>query len=121
MAYEIHITRNAPLLEDGPGITLKEWIAAVMEADSVRLADGDYLVTLPETGQVFRFHNTGGDTEVFFADGAWRRVFRWHEGRVSFVSPRDFDDAGSHIRSIARALAIALRAHLVGDEGEIYR
>jgi len=48
-------------------------------------------------------------------------VFRWHGGQVSFVSPSDFDNAGSHIRSVARALAIALRAHLVGDEGEIYR
>jgi hypothetical protein len=118
MAYEIHISRRTP----GADIALAEWIEAVTQADHARLAEGDYLVTLPETGQVFRFPNTGGDTEVFFSiDGVWRRVFRWHAGRVSFVCPKDFDDEASHMRSVARALADALQANIVGDEGELYR
>lgn len=120
MAYEIHITRGERLDGDG-GIAIAEWIEAVEQADGCRLAEGDYLVTLPETGQVFRFHNTGGDTEVRLADGSWRRVFRWSEGRVSFVGPKDFDDAGSHLRSMARVLAEALGARIVGDRGETYR
>ncbi|HOY77165.1 MAG TPA: hypothetical protein PLN33_05125 [Hyphomonadaceae bacterium] len=113
MAYEIHITR------DGADIVLSEWVAAVGEAEHVRLAEGDYLVTLPETGQVFRFANTGGDTEVHFA-GVWRRVFRWHEGRVSFVGPKDFHIEDSHMRCVVRALAAALRAQVVGDEGRTF-
>lgn len=118
MAYEIHISRSPR----GSDIALAEWVEAVRQADHVRLAEGDYLVTLPETGQVFRFPNTGGDTEVFFSiDGVWRRVFRWHAGRVSFICPKDFDDEASHVRSVARALADALQASIVGDDGEVYR
>ena len=118
MAYEIHITRSA----DGSEITLAEWIETVTRANGVRLAEGDYLVTLPETGQVFRFPNTGGDAEVFFSiDGVWRRLFRWHAGRVSFVCPKDFDDEASRIRAAARSLAEALQASLIGDDGELYR
>lgn len=121
MAYEIHITRNPEMTEDGPAITLAEWIEAVTQADACRLADGDYLVTLPENGQVFRFPNTGGDTEVLFSiDGAWRRVFRWHAGHISFIAPKDFDDEATHMRVVARALAESLQARIVGDEGEFY-
>jgi len=120
MAYEIHITRGDGLVDDGVGIALEEWIEAVAKVEGVRLADGDYLVTLPETGQVFRFHNTGGDTEVCLIDGSWRRVFRWSDGRVSFVQPKDFDDDASHLRCVVRVLAEALRASIVGDEGETY-
>jgi hypothetical protein len=54
MTYEIHITRNPEMTENGPAIALAEWIEAVTQADTCRLADGDYLVTLPENGQVFR-------------------------------------------------------------------
>lgn len=115
MAYEIHITRG----HDGAEIKLAEWVEIVTAADNVRLADGDYLVTLPETGQVFRFHNTGGDTEVHF-EGLWRRVFRWHEGRVSFVGPKDFHVEGSHLRGVARALAVALQARVVDDDGKLF-
>lgn len=114
MAYEIHITR------DGAEIVLAEWVEVVEQLESVRLADGDYLVTLPETGQVFRFHNTGGDTEVCFADGTWRRVFRWHEGRVSFVAPKDFHEEASHMRGVSRALAAALQARVVGGDGKLF-
>ena len=91
------------------------------KADTCRLADGDYLVTLPENGQVFRFPNTGGDTEVLFSiDGAWRRVFRWHAGHISFVAPKDFDNEATRMRVVARALAESLQARIVGDEGEFY-
>ena len=121
MTYEIHITRNPEMTENGPAIALAEWIEAVTQADTCRLADGDYLVTLPENGQVFRFPNTGGDTEVVFSiDGAWRRVFRWHAGHISFVAPKDFDNEATRMRVVARALAESLQARIVGDEGEFY-
>lgn len=122
MAYEIHITRNVDLDKDGADITLAEWTAVVNKAEGVRLADGHYLITVPETGQVIKFTNNGGDTEVLFpGDDGWRRVFRWHGGRVSFVAPKDFDNASTHLRQVARALAQTLQASVVGDEGELYR
>ena len=121
MAYEIHIRRNVDRDEDGPAITLAEWIEAVNSVDGVRLADGHYLITVPDTGQVLRFPNNGGDTEVLFPpDNGWRRVFRWHGGKVTFVAPKDFDDASTLLRLVARALAQALQASVVGDEGEPY-
>lgn len=121
MAYEIHIRRNVDRDEDGPAITLAEWIDVVNAVEGVRLADGDYLITVPDTGQILKFPNNGGDAEVLFPrDDGWRRVFRWHGGHVSFVAPKDFDNASTHLRLIARALALALQASVVGDEGEPY-
>lgn len=121
MAYEIHITRNVDWDEDGAVITLAEWADVVNRLDGVRLAVGDYLITVPNTGQVLKFPNNGGDTEVLFpGDTGWRRAFRWHDGRVSFVAPKDFDNASTHMRLVARALAEALQASVVGDEGEPY-
>lgn len=121
MAYEIHITRNVDWDENGQVITLAEWADVVNRLDGVRLAVGDYLITVPDTGQVLKFPNNGGDTEALFPDDTgWRRAFRWHGGRVSFVAPKDFDNTSTHMRLVARALAEALQASIVGDEGELY-
>ncbi len=122
MAYMIRITRNAQGDEDGPIITLAEWIDTVNSIAHVRLADGDYSVTLPETGQTFTLRNNGGDAELFFPQAnTWRRVFRWDEEDVSFVGTDEFaNDAACQLRSIARQLAEALQASIIGDDGEPY-
>lgn len=122
MAYMIRITLNAEGNEGGPAISLAEWIAAVDGHAHVRLADGHYSVTLPETGQVFTLRNNGGDAELFFPEAnAWRRVFRWDEEGVLFVGSEEFiTDAACHLRSIARQLATALDAVICGDDGELY-
>lgn len=121
MAYMIHITRNAQGEDDGAAITLAEWVAAVERIAHVRLAQGDYSVTLPETGQVFTLRNNGGDAELFFAGEGWRRVFRWDEESIDFVGTEAFaSDAACHLRSVARQLAEALQASVIGDEGEAY-
>lgn len=116
MAYMIRIARDAG------AITLAEWIAAVVALEHTRLAEGDYSVTLPETGQVFTLRNNGGDAELFHPQAnAWRRVFRWDEAEVSFVGADEFrTDAACHLRAIARQLAEALQASVIGDEGETY-
>lgn len=121
MAYMIRITRDARA-EKGGAITLAEWVAAVEALEHTRLADGDYSVTLPETGQVFTLRNNGGDAELFHPQAnAWRRVFRWDDEEVSFVGSDEFTrDAACHLRSIARQLAEALQASVIGDEGETY-
>lgn len=122
MAYMIRITRNTEGEADGTTITLAEWIDAVNRIAHVRLAEGDYSVTLPETGQVFTLRNTGGDAELYFPQAnAWRRVFRWDEDDISFVGTEEFaSDAACQLRLIARQLAEALEASVVGDEGEVY-
>lgn len=122
MAYMIRITRNTEGEEDGAAITLAEWIDAVNGIAHVRLAEGDYSVTLPETGQVFTLRNNGGDAELYLPlVNAWRRVFRWDEEDISFVGTDEFaSDAACQLRAIARQLAEVLEASVVGDEGEVY-
>lgn len=122
MAYMIRITRSAQDDEDGAVITLAEWVDAVERIAHVRLAEGDYSVTLPETGQVFTLRNNGGDAELYFPHAnAWRRVFRWDEEDVSFVGTEEFaNDAACQLRAVARQLAEALQASVIGDDGELY-
>ena len=119
MAYEIHITRRAP---DALPIALSEWCAAVQQTPGVRMANGDYEIANPKTGETIRLRNAGGDAEVFFSvEGNWLRVFRWSPpGDVSFSAPRDFDLPSCGIRCLAAELARALGASLIGDEGEVY-
>jgi hypothetical protein len=121
MAYEIHIARRAPEGQILP-IALSEWRAAVQQTQNVRMAEGDFEITNPKTGEIIRLRNAGGDAEAFFsAKAEWLRVFCWSpSGRISFRAPRDFDLPASGIRRLAAELAHALGASLVGDEGEIY-
>lgn len=118
MAYMIHITRGT----DTARIALEEWVAAVERISGVRLADGDYTVRLPETGQTFVLRNNGGDAELHFAHvGEWRRVFRWDEESVQFVGTEEFGaDPACQLRSVARALATELGAVVRGEDGRIF-
>lgn len=118
MAYMIHIARGA----DTARIALEEWVAAVERIPGVRLADGDYTVRLPETGQTFVLRNNGGDAELHFAHvGEWRRVFRWDEESVQFVGTEEFGaDPACQLRSVARALATELGAVVRGEDGRIF-
>lgn len=120
MPSMIHITRNAQQDDAGSGISLAEWIAAIDQHEHTRLAEGDYSITLPETGQVFVLRNAGGDAEVNFAGTGWRRVFRWEEESVIFRATDDFADAACRLREVARALAGALGAVVRGADGQIY-
>jgi hypothetical protein len=121
MAYMISITRNPQIAEGGACIALDEWVEAVNSVEGVRLAEGDYSVTLPETGQTFTLRNNGGDAEILLPyAGVWQRVFRWDDEGVTFVMTQDFADAGCHLRCVARQLADALQASVCGEEGELY-
>jgi hypothetical protein len=120
MAYSIHIRRRDAGGQDST-IGLSEWRAVVERTDGVRLAEGDYQITNPKTGELIGIRNRGGDAEVFFShEATWRRVFRWSEGQISFAAPRDFDLPTCSIRRLAAEFARALDARLVGDEGETY-
>jgi hypothetical protein len=86
MAYEIHIERPSADEEPSP-IALSEWRAAVARTDGVRMADGDYHITNPKTGERITLRNAGGDAEVFFPDnGAWLRAFSLVTRRYHLVS-----------------------------------
>lgn len=113
MGYEIHIERT-------PAPTLDDWKAAVGETDGVRLNSAPAYATNPRTGEVISLDGADGDAEVYL-DGRWIPCFRWsNEGLVDFRATTDFDDPGSQLRTIARALAHRLNAVVRGDEGEYY-
>jgi hypothetical protein len=118
--YSIHIRRRDTGALDS-AIALSEWRAVVERTDGVRMVEGDHEITNPKTGELIRIRNPGGDAEVFFShEAAWRRVFRWSEGHISFAAPRDFNLPTCFLRGLAAELARALDARLVGDEGETY-
>ena len=89
---------------------------------NVRLADGDATATNPRTGEVIVIRSSGADAEVHFPESStWLRIFTWNRtGRISFRAPQDWENAESHVRAIANALALKLSASLIGDEGEVY-
>ena len=121
MAYMIHITRNPAFDETGAIISLEEWAALVACIDGVRLAEGDYAVRLPETGQTFTLRNNGGDAEVLHPQtGVWQRTFRWDGQGITFVGGPDFANGQGYLRTIARQLAAGLQAVVCGQEGELY-
>jgi len=85
------------------------------------MAEGDFERANPRTGEIIKVRNTGGDAEVCFETNKWLRVFRRSpSSRISFKVPRDFDLPASGIRRLARELAHALGASVIGDQGEIY-
>jgi hypothetical protein len=122
MAYELHIQRA------GREIGLEEWRAAVASIAGLRLAEGDVVGVNPSTNEEIRVRSGTGDVEVLFARGGlfgfgtreeWARVFYFRRGRASF-KPGDIDSPADPVRKSAAALARALGAHIVGDEGESY-
>jgi hypothetical protein len=53
MAYEIHIARRAPEGQILP-IALSEWRTIVQQTENVRMAEGDFEITNPKTGEIIR-------------------------------------------------------------------
>jgi len=103
MAYSGHIERP-----DGSGITLAEWETYVA-GDAELSMQREARATSPE-----------GESIVVPTPhaAAWRgwwgakALFSWHKGAIHFDRPTS--------SSIAKAkrIALVLRAHVVGDEGE---
>jgi hypothetical protein len=55
------------------------------------MAEGDFEIANPSTGEIIKVRNTGGDAEVCFETNKWLRVFRWSpSGRISFRVPPRF-------------------------------
>jgi len=121
MAYEIHIRRLDGDRDRVP-IPLEAWLAAIKAVPNVRLADGDAIAQNPATSEVIRIRDFGGTAEVFDPERqTWDRTFRWSaRGYASFRAPQGFEHLDHPMRKIARDVAQAVGAVVIGDEGEIY-
>ncbi len=113
MAYELRIVRKFSKL------TLEEWKQAVSATNGVRLAPTNHVVKNPATGEVIEMLRKEGDAEAL-VENRWHLVFRWLNGKVSFVAPNDQEIPRGEVWMAARSLAQSLNAVIEGEEGEMY-
>lgn len=124
MAYSLHIERA------GSSISLDEWLAAAAEIDSLRPRSNGYTAVNPSTGENIEIGRSPGDLEIALQQGLfartlgkakeWQPAFFFSQGRATFPPPDNIDSAQDPVRSAAAALARALGASIVGDDGEGY-
>ncbi len=123
MSYELHIERGRdPVTPRAAPIASAEWLSADACIEGLRIAIGPARATNPSTGAVITIAGSGADVEVFFpGTKSWVRVFRFTtRGTVAFTFTGAFDEPGDPVSRAARALAAALQASIVGDDGELY-
>jgi hypothetical protein len=98
MGYDLHITRKGHWADEGPNISVDEWLAVVASDPEMRLD--------PSNGPNFALWSR--------TDGAGDGWLDWNEGNIFTKNP---DNA-----FIAKMAAIAkqLGAQVQGDEGERY-
>ncbi|WP_413206451.1 hypothetical protein [Rhodospirillum sp. A1_3_36] len=117
MGYDLHLDRS------GAPIGLDEWVDVVAATPNVRIESSGTVLQNPNTGEEIFIAGNQGDASVLVpgeGGGEWVKVFFFSRGGVSFSSRWDIDDASHPIRRAACALAAALGARIVGDEGERY-
>jgi len=113
MSYELHIEREC-------GISIDSWKRAVASIPGVRLDRDPWTTENPATGESITIQGRDGDAAVVIA-GKWVKVFGFHAGTVSFNARTvAFDDPDDSVAQAVTALARALEAKIVGDEGEEY-
>jgi hypothetical protein len=115
MGYEVHITRKENWFDDGPDITLEEWLDVVQSDAEMRL-DGHAEATVGE-GAILRMEDPSMSVWVLYSmhgqhgNMAWL----WHScGNVTAKNP----DAEILIKM--SRIAKRLSAKVQGDEGELY-
>lgn len=110
MGYDLHITRAADWTDsENAPISLEEWARYIRTDPEMRL-DGFAEVTLPD-GRILRTEGEGLAVWTAFPVPVW---FAHRAGRIVVKNPDE--------EIIAKMIAIAgaLGAHVVGDEGEEY-
>lgn len=116
MGYEVHITRKASWFEDdGPVISLKEWVEYVSSDTEMRL-DG-YAEARTPAGAVLRTEDPGIAVWTAYSGHEVDGNMAWfcHFGdRVTVKNPDEEILAKMH------AIAVSLGAKVQGDEGELY-
>jgi len=116
MGYEVHITRAEEWMEseDTP-ISLADWEAYVNADPEMRL-DGFAEATTPQ-GETIRVESPGIAVWTSYSGhevGGNMAWFSWFNGHVSVKSP------DKEILKKMYAIAEALNARVLGDEGERY-
>lgn len=116
MGYDVHITRRQNWFdEDGPAISIDEWLKVVASDPEMRM-DG-HAEAVTSNGSVIRVENEGLAVWVKYSghqpDGnmAW---FDFRGGRITAKNP------DAEILKKMWALAQRLSAKVQGDEGESY-
>ncbi|RDJ19744.1 hypothetical protein DWF00_27435 [Bosea caraganae] len=116
MGYDIHITRKLHWSDDGPIITLDEWLAYVARDPEMRL-DG-FAETIVGGGAVLRIESRGLSVWRAYSHNGINGDMAWFDWSVSgsiIVKNPDMEILGKMWR-----IAQALSAKVEGDEGEIY-
>ena len=116
MGYEVHITRREDWSdEDGPLITLDEWLAYV-EADPEMRGDGYAEAKAPD-GSVLRVDDPGIAVWTAWSkhgEGGGMAWFSHFEDRISFKNP------DVEVLRKMHQIAVTLDAMVQGDDGELY-
>jgi len=120
MGYSLHIERERDEFGDpDPPITLAEWKQAIETIPALRLATGPVVLRNPKTGNELTIDTGGARAEACLDGTSWVGVFFWYPSeRVSFRAPSG--PRRDQVMQLARTLARALGAWIVGDEGEVY-
>ena len=123
MAYALHIEK-----EDSE-ISLDEWLSAIRTIDGARIKSEDVKTVNPSTGGEIVISSNPGDVEVLFTSGgflgfgkksSWEPCIWFSNGRASFNASEDIESSTNPVHQVAVAVAKALSAQIVGDEGEVY-
>ncbi|MCX4030296.1 hypothetical protein H0A36_26885 [Endozoicomonas sp. SM1973] len=123
MAYTLQIKR-----QETP-ITLKEWIHAVEATEGAKINESAISIINPHTGETISIAGHPGDTHVLLKPAEdrgdihkseWVHCFSYFQGTASFKVTWDTHDISHPVRTIAAALAHALQAQIIDDDGEVY-
>jgi hypothetical protein len=124
MAYCLHIER------DEQQISLEEWVTAVSSTEGARLQRNDTVAVNPVTDERIVLRHREGDVEIEHPEQAqrkecgtmsnWISAIGFYNGRGTFRAGPAVDDPDCPVRRVARDIARALDARIVGDEGELY-
>jgi len=115
MGYEVHITRKENWFDDGPGISLAEWLE-VVRADAEMRHDG-YAETVVADGSILRVEDPGLAVWLAYSKHglAGNMAWLWHSsGNVVAKNPDE------EIFGKMAQIAQRFSAKVQGEEGEIY-
>lgn len=115
MGYDVHITRKENWFDEGPDISLDEWLD-VVRADPEMRIDG-YAEAIVDGGSVLRIEDPSMSVWLAYSKHQLNgnMAWLWHSrGNVAAKNPDD------EILKKMHAIAIKLTAKVQGDEGEIY-
>lgn len=116
MGYEFHITRAADWADsESSPILLDEWKAYVSSDPEFRL-DGFAQSNAPR-GSAFRYENEGLAVWTAYSRHVENECMAWFDFRRGRIVVKNADD---EVRKKMKRIANALRAKVLGDEGEEY-